>query len=77
MAEELSEGTPISICLAYGWFSPDEDAVEPKVYEANALGIANEVCDCLRENGFEPEWDGELSRKIGVSLNWQRRDVLS
>ena len=34
--------------------------------------IAQDVCDCAHEQGFEPNWDGDFSRKIGVSLNWQR-----
>lgn len=76
MAEMLSESTELSVYLAYGWFSPDNSEVGPDVYERNALGVAQEVCDCLREHGFEPDWNGDFSRKIGVSLNWQRRAML-
>jgi hypothetical protein len=76
MAEMLTESTTLSVCLAYGCFSPDNSGVTLDVYEKNALGIGREVCDCLREYGFEPEWNGEFSRKIVVSLNWQRRIML-
>ena len=76
MADMLSENTEISVYLAYGWFSTDDSSVEPDVYEKNALGIAREVCDCLREQGFVIDWDGSFSKKIGVSLNWQRRTML-
>jgi Domain of unknown function (DUF6891) len=76
MADMLAADTNVSVYLAYGWFSQDDSSVAPQVYERNALGIAREVCDCLRENGFEPDWDGSFSKKIGVYLNWQRRTIL-
>ena len=60
MADMLAEDTQVSVYLAYGWFSPDDSTVAPEVYESKALGIAREVCDCLREHGFEPDWDGSL-----------------
>ena len=76
MADMLAEDTDVSVYLGYGWFSQEESSVAPDVYERNALDIAREVCDCLRKHGFEPDWDGSFSRKIGVSLNWQRRTML-
>jgi hypothetical protein len=76
MAEMLAESPHLSVYLGYGWFSPDDSEVAPDVYERNALGIAQEVCDCLRENGFEPCWNGDFSKKIGISLHWQRRTML-
>jgi Domain of unknown function (DUF6891) len=76
MADMLAEDTHVSVYLAYGWFSPDDSNGAHEVYEGNALGIAREICDCLREHGFEPDWDGSFSKKIGVSLNWQRRTIL-
>jgi hypothetical protein len=74
--EELSEGTEISVCLAYGWLSPDGTDVERELYDANALGIAREICACLHSEGFEVDWDGDMSRKICFGLNWQRREML-
>ncbi len=76
MAEMLADSTQLSVYLAYGWFSPDDSDVDPDLYETNALGVAREICNCLREHGFEPDWDGDFSKKIGVSLNWQRRTML-
>ncbi|MCP3894700.1 MAG: hypothetical protein GY706_08755 [Bacteroides sp.] len=76
MAEMLAESTQLSIYLAYGWFPQDDSDVAPDVYESNALGVAREVCNCLLEHGFETDWEGDFSRKIGVSLNWQRRTML-
>jgi len=72
----LSEGTDLSVYLGYGWISQDDLEVAPEAYEENALGIAQEVCRCLRDEGFEVDWDGTLARKIGLSLNWQRRTLL-
>jgi hypothetical protein len=76
MPDMLADDSHISVYLAYGWFSDDGSSVDPESYKANAPGIAREVCDCLRERGFEPNWDGSFSNKIGVSLNWQRRTML-
>ena len=76
MPEMLADSTQISVYLAYGWLSPDGSEVASEVYAKNALGIAREVCECLRHERFEADWDGDLGRKIGVSLNWQRRSTL-
>ena len=76
MPEILANGTDLSVYFAYGWFSPDDSEVAPDVYPKVALSIAREVCECLRDEGFEANWDGDLARKIGVSLNWQRRTML-
>lgn len=76
MADMLADDSDISIYLAYGWFAPDGSSVAPEVYERKALGIASDVCDCLREHGFDPNWDGSFSKKIGISLKWQRRKML-
>lgn len=76
MPEMLAEDTRLSAYLAYGWFSPDESPVAPDVYEQKALGIAREICKCLSDEGIEVDWNGDFSRKIGISLNWQRRELL-
>lgn len=72
----LTKCTQMSVYLAYGWFSPDDTAVAPDVYQTNAIGIAREVCECLRNEGFEPDWDDDLAHTIGDSINWQRRTML-
>jgi len=76
MTDMLAEDINISVYLAYGWFAADGSNVDAEAYKVNALGIAREICDCLHEHGFPPEWDGSFSKKIGVSLNWQRRTKL-
>lgn len=76
MADMVAEDSQVSVYLGYGWFSPDNSDVAPEVYEKKALAIAREVCDCLREYGFEADWDGNFSQKIEVTLNWQRRTIL-
>lgn len=76
MPEMLAEGTQLSVYLAYGWFSPDDSEVAPDDYETASLGVAREVCQCLRDEGFEADWDGDFARKIGLSLDWRRRSML-
>ncbi|MGM9480178.1 DUF6891 domain-containing protein [Roseateles sp. NT4] len=75
MADALAEGSHLSVYLGYGCFMPDDAEAAHDVYETHALGIAREVCDRLVEHGFEPGWDGSLSKKIGLHLNWQRRQA--
>jgi hypothetical protein len=76
LPESLAEGTEVSVYLAYGWFSPDDSEIPPENYRRQALAIAREVCECLRDQKFEPDWNGSYDKKIGVSLNWQRRKLL-
>lgn len=76
MAHMLAEDRHISVYLAYGWLSPETEIAASEVYERNALIVARDVCTCLREHGFEADWDGSLSKKIRISLNWQRRTML-
>ncbi len=76
MPESLAESRQVLVYLAYGWFSPDASDVDEAVYEHHALGVGREVADCLREHGLKVDWDGDFSRKIGLSLNWQRRELL-
>lgn len=75
MADMLSESTEISIYLAYGWFPADGESVSQNDYENNAIKIGNEVCKILIKQGLKPNWDGDLKKKIGLSLSWQRRAI--
>jgi hypothetical protein len=76
MAESLEESTELSVYLAYGWWSPEDVEISQDDYQRHSLAIAREVCECLRNEGFEPNWDGDFARKIGVTLNWQRRTMV-
>ncbi|MBC7856886.1 MAG: hypothetical protein IAF94_25935 [Pirellulaceae bacterium] len=76
MPEMLSDSTDLTIYLGYGWCSPDGYEVAREVYQKNALRIGHEVCECLRDEGFEVDWDGKLACKICLSINWQRRTLL-
>lgn len=76
LPESLAEDSNISVYLGYGWLSKDDGELADEVYQKNALAIGHEVCECLRDEGFAVNWDGNLSHKIGLSLNWQRREML-
>jgi hypothetical protein len=76
LPEKLGDSNRLSVYLGYGWLSPDGSKVASEVYRKNALGIAREVCECLSNEGFDPDWNGDFDRKIGVSLCWQRRTLL-
>ncbi len=76
MAGMLSKDTTLNVYLGYGWYAPDNSIVAQQDYELKALSVASEVCDCLRAHGLEPEWNGGFAKKIGVSINWQRRTML-
>jgi hypothetical protein len=76
MPKNLAESSRLSVYMGYGWFLPGGSKVAQQVYEENALSIAREVCQCLLSEGFEVDWNGDIARKIRVSLNWQRRTRL-
>jgi len=76
LPEMLANSTALSVYLGYDWLSQDGSSADEDDYEQNALGIAHEVCQCLLDEAFEPNWDGSYARKIGISLNWQRRTLL-
>jgi hypothetical protein len=74
LPESLAADTQLTVYLGYGWFTRDE--VPPDVYRKHALGIAREVCKCLADEGFKPDWNGELTEQITFSINWRRRTLL-
>ena len=76
MPHDLCDDSHVSLYLGYGWISQDDSEIADDVYQENALGIAREVCQCLRDEGFEADWNGDIQRKIGLSVNWQRRTLL-
>ncbi|SIO58826.1 hypothetical protein SAMN05444166_5824 [Singulisphaera sp. GP187] len=76
LPESLADNSHLDVYLAYGWVSPGNSEVAPDVYQKNAIVIGREVCQYLRDEGFEVDWNGDLSRKIGITLNWQRRTML-
>ncbi|MFN0055209.1 MAG: DUF6891 domain-containing protein, partial [Planctomycetales bacterium] len=76
MTEMLAEGSQLTVYLGYGWISPDQQDVSAEEYDPQALAIAREVCECLHAEGLKAKWGGDLAKKIGVSLNWQRRTLL-
>ena len=69
MAEDLAENTTIRVYLGFG--STRGDEVDD--YETEAIQIGREVADALRTADLHVEWNGELSKKIGLSLDWKRR----
>lgn len=41
--------------------------------DEDAISIGHEVHAELKAHGLDVDWDGDLSKRIGVSLSWQRR----
>lgn len=58
--------------LDYGaaGYDDDEDGNEN---EQAALRIGHEVAEALRRQGLAVDWDGSLSHRINVKLDWKRR----
>lgn len=50
--------------LAYQSTSEDEGASE---------AVGREIVDVLRKHGLEPEWNGSVSKRIRVPMDWKRR----
>lgn len=62
--ERVAEGG--SLFLAFGSAGGDDSA---------ATAIAREVVDTLCRHGLQSEWNGGLSNRITVPMNWQRRSL--
>ncbi len=41
--------------------------------EAAAVGIGQEIAASLKQQGLKLDWDGTLTKRIGVRLDWKRR----
>jgi len=52
--------------LNYG--GVDDDAEQ-------SIAIGHRVATAVRASGLDVDWDGSLSKRIGVSLDWKRRRV--
>lgn len=76
LPDMLAESTQVSLYLAYGWFAPEGADVAQDDYAQHALGIAHEIKDTLTAHGLDTRWNGEMSQKLGVSLDWRRRSLL-
>ncbi len=61
-SESAAEG--YGLCLNYGTEQDDEEA---------ALAVAQKVVGVLEAHGLATEWDGTFSKRIAVTLDWQRR----
>jgi hypothetical protein len=44
--------------------------------DAACRAVAAEVIKALKDHGLEPEWDGKLSSRIFLPLDWKRRTPL-
>lgn len=43
--------------------------------EAAAVAVGKEIVAQLAAHGLQTDWDGSLSKRIGVSLDWKKRRV--
>lgn len=60
--ESAAEGH--GVYLNYGSVEDSEEA---------ALAIGHSIVRALRKYGLSPSWDGTMSRRIAVPLDWKRR----
>lgn len=52
--------------MAFGYLDSDD--------AKDAIPVGRTICEALRQEGFETDWNGSPKRRIGVpSLRWQRR----
>lgn len=45
--------------------------------EEAALAIGHDIVDALEAHGLQTDWDGSWDKRIGLSLNWQKRRGVS
>ena len=62
--ERAAEGG--GLFLNYGAIEPGDEA---------AVAVGHEIVAALQAKGLETDWDGSISRRIGVTLDWKRRDL--
>jgi hypothetical protein len=67
-AEAAIEGH--GLYLDYGAVEDDDDDCED---ERAALDIGHDIVEALRRQGLKTRWDGTLSSRINVALEWKRR----
>ena len=54
------------LLLAFGYLDSDD--------AKDAIPVGRTICEALRQEGFETDWNGSPKRRIGVpKLRWQRR----
>ncbi len=54
------------LTLAFGYLDSDD--------AKDAIPVGRTICEALRQEGFEIDWNGSPKRRIGVpKLRWQRR----
>ncbi|QDT70080.1 hypothetical protein MalM25_30250 [Planctomycetes bacterium MalM25] len=75
MAEMLSDGPIIDVYLGYGSIGGG-DEIDEDEYRRRALAIGHEVVEELSNGGLKVEWNGDFSKKIGLSIDWKRRTPL-
>ena len=73
LPDSLADGSRIELCIGYGWLAAGEIEVPEEEQGPLCLGIGREVFDALKQVGFEPEWDGNLDKKIQVAVDWKCR----
>lgn len=76
LADDLLEDSHLQVYLSYGWFC-DEGRVTQDEYRKQALAIGEEVRDALETAGLQVVWDGDLSKKILLHIDWKRRTRLT
>lgn len=72
LPEQLAASADLHVFVGYGWSRADDDTSQ-QTYEREATTIGHEVVGHLREAGLRVDWNGDLSRKIDLSVVWQRR----
>lgn len=77
MPEELGEGTQIAVLLGYGWKPAKGETPDDETYQKHAVRIGQQVRKRLEEQNLPVDWDGSLSKKMGLSLDWKRRGSLA
>lgn len=60
-----------TLMLAYG--IPPKSASSQEDWDERMQAVATRVVEAMRAEGLAAEWDGNLDRRIEVTLHWQRR----
>lgn len=79
---EQDEGREVIGCAHYNWQDTESAVDGYGIYlsygsvlesEQAAVDIGHKIADAMRSQGLKVTWDGTLSKRLHVALDWKRR----
>ena len=78
----LARGVPVTGYTFYHMQDTESAVAGGRLYlnygsledvERSCVGVGRRIVEVLQASGLQTGWDGSLSKRIGVALDWKRR----